>query len=51
MKNSLGVSTWKPKGRARLEDLGADGRKYLEGFFKEQNVTMWNIFMWLRIWG
>ena len=51
MKNYLGVSTWKPKGNAHLEDLGTDGRKYLEGFCKEQNRAMWNIFMWLRIWG
>jgi hypothetical protein len=34
MKNSLEVLTWKPKVSAHLENLGGDGRKYLEGFFQ-----------------
>jgi len=37
--------TWKPKGSAHLEELGGDGRKYLEGFFLRNETQRYGIYL------
>jgi hypothetical protein len=46
IRNKYGISVGKPEGKP----VDVDGRIILRWMLKEQGVSVWTAYSWLRIW-